>query len=442
MASNRFHLHHEEPITLKNVNEKRLKAGNWLIFACFIMYTLSMSVKGVFSAEISYIKNLWGLTNVQIQFGNTAYFVIYGIVQVLLFVFAKKINFRTYLIVTIPISLIFAILMGTCTGITQMWAYFGLTGAFQAAVYSGCTAILIKALPTCQLSKANIIMNLGYACGTVFAYILSGICVSSGSWSLPYFIVGGLYAISIVIFIIVSKYALYFCHINEIFNRRDVEKSNDKKDNTTTTSFITLETKKKTAWFYVIILPLIFIITSLYYCIISNVTLFLTDVHGLPENIGIYVSILAPIMVASGPIITIAACNKNNNFVLEAIKFMCIIIATTILLIFFYKVNLIFALILVIVFLVLTQGVKAITLSVVTYNMRSQLNSGAFSAISNAVASFAAGVMPTILGIFLDNFGWTISFIFTLVLAVIFILALIIINVIITNANKKITNQN
>ena len=209
-----------------------------------------------------------------------------------------------------------------------------------------------------------------------------------------------------------------------------------------TSSLIKLDSKKKTVWFYVIVLTLSFIITALYYSLMSNVTLFLTGVHNLPEDIGIYVSIVAPVTVAIGPVMTISACEKHENFILEAIKFTAILIVATILLVLFYKVNILLSLFLIIVYLVISQGVKSIALSVVTYNMRDQLNSGAYCALSNALASFAAGFMPTVFGMFLDNFGWTISFIFTLVLAVIFILALIIINVIITNANKKITNQN
>ncbi len=445
MASTRFHLQHEETVNLKNINQKRLKVGNLLIFSCFMTYMLSMAVKGVFAAEVSYIKNLWNLTNVQIQFGNTAYFVLYGLVQILLFIFIKKVDLRIYLAITVPISAVFAILMGTCTGIVQMWAYFGLTGLFQAGIYSGCNAILIKALPTCQLSKANVIMNLGYACGTVISYGISGLCVSYDMWQIPYYILGGLFLLNSIAFIFISKYALRFCHINEIFNRKDITQpttdSSNKQDNKKP-SFITLDTKKKTAWFYVIVLLLAFIITALYYCIMSNVTLFLTDVHGLPENIGIYVSIIAPITIAIGPVMTISACEKHENFISEAIKFMAVLIVATILLVLFYKVNMIFSLLLIIIYIVIAQGVKSIALSVITYNMRDQLNSGAYCAISNAVASVAAGVMPTILGMVLDNFGWTMSFVFTLALAVVFTLTLIIINVVITNSNKKLKNQN
>ena len=444
MAASRFHLQHEEPVSLRNIDKKRLKVGNLLIFSCFMMYMLSMATKGVFAAEVSYVKKMWDLTNVEIQFANTAYYVIYGLVQIFIFLFIKKINFRTLLVITVPISAVCAILMGTCTGIVQIWAYFGLTGAFQAGIYSGCNAILIKALPTCQLSKANIIMNLGYAVGTVIAFGLCGLCVSFDLWQLPYYILGGLFLISTIAFIFISKYALRFCHINEIFNRKleDNLATTENVEKAKTSSLIKLDSKKKTVWFYVIVLTLSFIITALYYSLMSNVTLFLTGVHNLPEDIGIYVSIVAPVTVAIGPVMTISACEKHENFILEAIKFTAILIVATILLVLFYKVNMLLSLFLIIVYLVISQGVKSIALSVVTYNMRDQLNSGAYCALSNALASFAAGFMPTAVGMILDNFGWTISFIFTLVLAVIFILALIIINVIITNANKKITNQN
>ena len=40
------------------------------------------------------------------------------------------------------------------------------------------------------------IMNMAYAMGTVFAYLLSAFCISLDMWSLPYFVIGGIFLLS------------------------------------------------------------------------------------------------------------------------------------------------------------------------------------------------------------------------------------------------------
>ena len=60
MAGSRFNLQEHETVNLKNINQKRIKVGNLLIFACFSMFMLSMAVKGTFAAQTAFLKNLWG----------------------------------------------------------------------------------------------------------------------------------------------------------------------------------------------------------------------------------------------------------------------------------------------------------------------------------------------------------------------------------------------
>jgi hypothetical protein len=261
-------------------------------------------------------------------------------------------------------------------------------------------------------------------------------------WRIPYFIIGGVYLISVIFFIVVSKYALRFAHINQIFNHKyqSEHASGEDNKNIEEESFIILNTKKKTAWFYIIVLALRFLVTALFYSIMSNITVFLTSVHKLPQDIGIYISVLAPVTIAIGPMITINECNKHPNFIAVGIKYMIIVVAITLLMVLFYKVSVILSLLLIIAYVVIVNGVKSIALSIMTVKMKTQINSGAFSAISNAIASIAAGVMPTVFGLILDNFGWTISFSTTLVLAVVILVSLIVVNGVIEKTNKNNIN--
>lgn len=436
MAHFRFNLHHEEHVTLGNIEKNRLKTGKLLIFACFFMYMMSMAVKGVFAAEVAYIQKLWSIGYAKTSMANTFYFVTYGLVQVGMFILMSKINLRKYLAFTVPFSAVCAILMGTSTDIVQMWIYFGLTGALQAGIFCGCNSILTKNLPTCQLSIANRFMNLGYAMGTVIAYGLCGLCISFDLWRIPYFVLGGIFLFAVILFLFVAKYASRYNHINEMIDGQKLATNNNGKLDGESDPIFTLETRKKKVLFYTVDLTLTFFITALYYCIMNNVTPLLANEHGLGQNVAIYVSILAPVAISAGPMILISACNKDRDFIRQGIKYMCIVLPIPLLLAFFYKVNVILALVLTIIFVVLTNGVKSIALSVITFKMRKHINSGAYSAISNAIASLAAGITPTIIGTIIDNSGWKVAYLVTFAVALVLTLTLLLIDIRVRKADK------
>ena len=69
--------------------------------------------------------------------------------------------------------------------------------------------------------------------------------------------------------------------------------------------------------------------------------------------------------------------------------------------------------------------------------MRKYINSGAYSAISNATASVAAGVMPVVLGRLLDLLGWQTMYAVTFAIALLLTVAILIINIFVTKADKK-----
>ena len=76
-------------------------------------------------------------------------------------------------------------------------------------------------------------------------------------------------------------------------------------------------------------------------------------------------------------------------------------------------------------FVIVTNGIKAVSLSVITFKMRKQINAGAYSALSNAVASLAAGITPTILGGVIDATGWQVAYLVVFGIMVVFTLVML-----------------
>jgi cyanate permease len=104
---------------------------------------------------------------------------------------------------------------------------------------------------------------------------------------------------------------------------------------------------------------------------------------------------------------------------------------------FYYKLNWIFALALSLIYVIIANGVKAMVLSVMAYKMRKVMDVGAYSAISNAVASVSAGVTPTIIGLIIDNHGWSSSYLATLALTIIVAIAILVIDLMVRKQYRK-----
>ena len=433
MATQR--LNEKIDITTPNIEQRRMKMGNLLIFACFFLYTASMSAKGVFAAEVKYIIDLWDLTQARAQMANTFYFVAYGGVQVVLSLVISRIDLRRYLIFTVPVAALFTALMGVATRIEGIWIYFGLSGAFQAGIYAGCYWILGVYLPKALLIKANKLMNTGYAVGTVVAYLLSALCIGIGFWRVPYFIIGAIFAFSVIVFAVVTRRAKKYARVNYFLDESKV----GVKTANSQTAIISVKSKKEKIVFFVVTLTFCFLFTSLYYSVMNFITSTLVEVHSVSQDASIYVSVIAPIAIATGPMLTINACEKDADFIRQAIKFLFMLLPIPLLLALFYKVDLIIYLLLAVAFVVLSNGIKAITLSIMVFKMKNQINSGSYSAISNAIASLAAGVAPVIIGAIKDASGWATCYWVIFALVLITVIALTVVHtLLLKKKNKKV----
>ena len=139
----RFGFHKEkEGVNIANIDKQRFKMGNLLIFACFFLYASSSAIKGVFAAELKYIVELWDLEYAKVSMANTFYFIGYALIQIVIFLASKKIDLKKMIIFTVPFAIVCSVLMGFSSNVIQMWAFFGLTGAFQASLFCGCNYIL------------------------------------------------------------------------------------------------------------------------------------------------------------------------------------------------------------------------------------------------------------------------------------------------------------
>ncbi|MBE7061318.1 MAG: MFS transporter [Clostridiales bacterium] len=442
--------------------KKKYKYGNFLIFACFFLYSSMMAAKGVFGAEISEIIEVLKTDETKASMANTYYFFTYGIMQVLLSIFMSKLNIKWYLLITLPIAATFSGLMGIATKIEHMWLFFGAEGIFHAGIWGGIIYILTKYVPKKLMSKGNRLINMGYATGTVVAYTLSAVCVTVGVWRLPFFILAGLAIAALIIFAIAMTKSMRLLHVPEMdfeeekkFNEEHEPQNakhhhhhfhwfhHKKKQPADYEPLLRLNTKAKKFWFYAVDMVMAFLLTAPYYAVMNWLTRALVVVHGLSQDLAIYVTIIAPIVTVIGPMLTISACDKQRNFIKAALFYALMLIPIAVALVFLYDTHWIVLLLLSAAFVCIANGVKQVVLSIVAIKLRTEVNAGSLSTISNAIASLAAGVIPTFVGAIirpnpdLEVYNWTGGYITALIITTVAVLGILAIYLFLKFANKK-----
>lgn len=414
----------------KTEKSKRFFGPGTIIAACFLLYTSMMASKGVFLAEIAYLMEEFAVDKATASLTNTWYFVAYAGAQVLLFFIIKRLNIKKFLLFTVPLSAVAVMLMGLSRGIYDMYVLFAICGIFQAGVYAGCNATLTSCLPACYLSRANSVMNFGYATGTVISYAFCAVCVRMTLWRIPFFVMGGFLLVCVI---------FYFICAVKCSNLKNEEKEtvDQSVKPLPEEAFIKVGRGRKKALFYVVDLILVFFITVLYYAVMNWISTLLVEIHHLSQDISIYITILAPALISLGPVMTIRSCDRDRDFVKVGMKYMLAVLPIPLLLSFLYNVNVIVAFVLSVVFVIVVNGVKAIVLSIIAFKLREEVNTAEYCVISNATASLAGGIAPTVVGSIIDSHGWSVSYLVIFAISLFVFVSIAVTDAVVVKAKKK-----
>ena len=436
-----------ERVSLKNIEAKRHKVGKIFAFTCALYYILSVAAKGIFAAEVRYIIEIWHLTQAQVQLANTFYFITYGLVQIILFIFMDKINIVKYAFVTIPISAVVSIAMGLATAIKGIWVLFALVGVFQAGMWCVCNYLVTKYVPRKLLTSANKLLASGYAIGTAVSFVVSAFFVGLNMWRIPYFIFGGMLLVCTAVLFYQTKLIARYSRINKKLDIKQMMLENKEDAFKDAKSFTMIEkpifslsSKKRKVVFYTAILLVSFLLNGLYYGVMSFVTSVLVDIYALPQDASIYITTIIPIIIILGPLITINSCEKHKDFIKVAIKYLIIILPLPILMILLYDKSMVVYLALIVVYLILANGIRVILNNVVGFKMKDYINVAAFVALINAFASISASIWPLIIAYIKDNGTWGATYWAIAIMVIVVLLATIVIDLLVRRVYKRDNN--
>ena len=415
-------------------SDKKRTISYWfLIISIFLLYIVLTGAKNLYNAEkTTMIED--GFSQTDLFSTMEYYFYAYATMQIFLTFVLKKINIKWFLSITLTLSSILTVLMAFTNVIVQQWIIYLVAGALQAGLWGCSLKILSLYLPTNLLPKANMLMSSGPAVAGIISF---GTAVIFGdNWRTPFIVLGALTFVCVVLFFISTSIVAKYPRDLSPKSTNETEKEYD---------FINLNSKKKIILFYVFSIILALLVTSLFFAVNNTLDLFVKQVGNFDNTKSKLITILAPILIVIGPIAIVKICDKHPNFITVALFAFGIALILLALLLTLFKTNLkVFPVMLIVflLFLILTNGGRTISLTISALHLRDKIDTGVYSTIVNASASIASGVAPKLFSLIINNSSsiqqnWTNGLFALTMLALLIVVLLTVIQLMIKRSNKS-----
>ena len=397
-----------------------------LLISAYLLYTISIAIKMVYSAQMVEIGPYFGVDKTQLSLGLTIYYIVYAVAQILFSFVIKKVNIKNFIGVSVILSALSFGLMAVITDLWQAWLILGLNGVLQIGIWGGCMTIFGKYMPDYTIAQVTNIMSTGMASGTALAYGFSALFTAVLSWQWTFVLFAILSVATVVYFIISEK--MVEKNVEPVMIKLNFEKKEDNGQEKTKISPITVI-------LLVGFLALISMVISIVYYGLTNwFPNLLKDVYDMPSEYSILITFLVPIGVFFGPFFANSINVKFKNYFTGGIPLMIVAIVASIAMWLFYDINIIFAIVVTLIILFFIRGYMNILLSYIPLKIRNYFEPGKSSLILNASACVAAAITPFISASIIDNLGWGVFYLLILASAV---LTLVITIVVIIWSNKK-----
>ncbi len=386
------------------------KNYNKLIFLGIFLYFSLMFSKQIFNAEIIEIQEVFNATATNTSLVTLVYYVVYAIAQLFLVFFLDKIKIKNFLSITLLISSILTILIGVVgnmgAGLTFLFIIFALNGVLQAGNYAGIVKIFSKYLNREKYMLSMKLFNIAATVSLAGSYAISALFVAFSRWDMPFIVSGALFLVSVLVFFfsfnpVVKK-------IKELgHSEEDHKKGKEDKIKVS----LSKKTKRSVFAFMALVCVIALLSNFVYYGLNNWFSKLMYDVHGIPKHYSILLSVGISLLTAVASTIAISYFSKSKISNQVATIGYVVLMALSVVIALTYELNVIYVMLICVLFICLTQGLKTLYNAVVTYDVKDVVEPGKYSLMFNGMASISAGCSPTVISLIFENLGWSYSFI-------------------------------
>lgn len=380
---------------MQEEKKKNLTTSALLIALCWLVYTCSYLGKLGYSANITQIESVFGVTHATAGMVSTFFFFAYGIGQIVNGLLCKKYNIRYVVFGCLLISGLMNALVGFADNFSIVKYLWLINGGALSVLWPSLIRLLSETMDKEEMPRAVIVMGTTVATGTFFVYGLSALFVKFFTYTVMFFLAGILLPAIALLWIFAYPY---------LVKTKEETPQEIKAD----------EKKKGIAGLWIPIVALAF------FAVVDNLTkdglttwvpMILKETYGLPDYVSILLTMLLPILAIFGTTVAVALRKKINDFVsLCAFLFACAAF-------FISVVILCLPLDIFVVTLgsfgivsCLMSGVNNVITSMAPLYWKEKVNSGMLAGVLNGFCYLGSTISAYGLGRIADFWGWNSVF--------------------------------
>ncbi len=378
-----------------------------LIFLGWLVYTISLLGKVNYSANITQIRDFYGVTRTQAGMVPTFFFFSYGVGQVLNGLLCKKYNIKWMIFISLLVSAVINLIIAVSSDFSMIKWLWLINGIALSILWPTLIRLLSESLPKKVLGLSSIIMGTTVATGTLIIYGLSSIYAVFDKFKLAFYTAG-----IVVIAVAIIWLLLYNKAVTDAKNEN--EKEEKKEEAKTEVSSNIEQGKNEKKLLFASIYALCFCAVGVNLIkdgLTTWVPSILKEEFSMSDSISILLTLFLPVLAVFGNAFSL----KIHKIIPDYVNHCAAVFAVIAVLIGGIIGSLAFEIVafmfvgLVAVYF-LASSLNSIVTSIFPLFMRGKVNSGLIAGVLNGFCYLGSAISSYGLGIIADNFGWIAVF--------------------------------
>ncbi|MBQ4630609.1 MAG: MFS transporter [Clostridia bacterium] len=389
-------------------SKSQKSTAGFLIFLCWLLYSVSYLGKVNYSANITQIIDFYGVSKAEAGMSPTFFFFAYGIGQVVNGIFCKKYNIRWMIFTSLMTSAVINLIIALSTNFAIIKWLWMINGFVLSILWPTLVRLLSESLPQKQLGRSSVIMGTTVATGTLVIYALSSLYAHFDNFKLSFYtaaIAGG--AVSVF-------WLLWYGKAVKMAKSEASDELTEKKQETNIVDEKVNQTKNEKKLFFTCIYVLCFFAIGVNLIkdgLTTWVPSILKEEYHMADSLSILLTLLLPIVAVFGNLCALSMHKKIPDYVTHCgvvfaiiLGFIGIIIGS----ISFDMVVIMLAGLVIVNFL--ASSLNSLITSIFPIFMRGKVNSGLYAGVLNGFCYLGSTLSSYGLGIIADNWGWIAVF--------------------------------
>ena len=383
------------------------KGQAFLIFLCWLVYTVSYLGRYSYNANILSVMDEYGVDRAAAGLVGTFFFFSYGIGQIVNGIFCKKyekqkvLTFALLVAAVLNLTVFFGVDFAV---IKYLWL---INGAVQSVLWSSLISVLGEYLEDGNIKKSVLVMSTCVVSGIALSYGLSSVFTLIGDYKLS-FLLGAvsIFLVAIIWFISFGRYKKNTQKYVPKIAAPTIEKESNAKRKAVKGSVIAL-----------ICVLCVFAVFDNF--VKDGLQTWVPDIlkskFDLDNSLSTILTILLPVFGIFGTAVCVFAQKKvKNPILLNALFFGIIAVLIAVLMLVLDSSLLILSVILLAVIYLFATGINNVLTSVAPLYLRNEIDAGFSSGIIDGFCYAGSTISAFGLGLVADNGGWNVVFILIL----------------------------